>query len=79
MANIGRARKFAIVNSPITIARVRNAPLRIDTRRFGRMTRQRIVGQPAPRLCEASVSDRMSMVRRPVSTARYMYGNDSTT
>ena len=31
-----------------------------------------IVAQPAPRLCAASVSVRTSMVRRPLSTARYM-------
>ncbi len=33
-----------------------------------------IVNQPAPRLWAASVRLRMSMARRPVSTARYMYG-----
>ena len=42
------------------------------------MTCQRIRTQPAPRLCDASVRVRTSIVRRPVSTARYMYGNDST-
>ena len=42
------------------------------------MTRQRMVIQPAPRLWDASVSERMSIVRIPVSMARYMYGNDST-
>ena len=36
-------------------------------------------GQPAPRLCAASVRLRMSIAWRPVSTARYMYGNDRTT
>ena len=38
-----------------------------------------IRGQPAPRLCAASVSERMSIDWRPVSIARYMYGNDRTT
>ena len=68
-----------MVNSPMTMARVRKAPLSSATRRFGRMTWTMIRGQPAPRLCAASVSVRMSIAWRPVSTARYMYGNDSTT
>ena len=38
-----------------------------------------IRGQPAPRLWAASVRLRMSIACRPVSIARYMYGNDSTT
>ena len=42
------------------------------TRTLGRITRNRIVGQLAPRLCAASVSVRTSIARRPVSTARYM-------
>ena len=78
-ANAGRARKLAMVNSPMTMARVRNAPLSSATRRFGRMIRDMTVNQPAPRLCDASVSARMSIARRPVSTARYMYGNDRMT
>ena len=40
------------------------------------MIDQRIRNQPAPRLCAASVSVRTSIARRPVSTARYMYGSD---
>ena len=43
------------------------------------MTWTMIRGQPAPRLWAASVSVRMSIARRPVSIARYMYGNDRTT
>ena len=38
----------------------------------GQDHRNRMVGQPAPRLSAASVSVRTSMARRPVSTARYM-------
>ena len=68
-----------MVYSPTTIASVRNAPDRSAVRRFGRMTRRMIRVQPAPRLWAASVSDRTSIEARPVSTARYMYGNDSTT
>ena len=67
------------MNSPMTIASVRNAPLSRATRRFGRITATRIRGQPAPRLWAASVRLRTSIGRRPVSTARYMYGNDRTT
>src|SRR4051794_7017972 len=60
----------------MTIASVRNAPDRIATRRFGKITDHRIRNVPEPRLWPASVRDRTSIVRRPVSTARYMYGND---
>ena len=45
-ANAGRARKLAIVNSPMTMARVRNAPLSRATRRFGRMIRT-MIREPA--------------------------------
>ena len=61
-----------MVNSPMTMAKVRNAPLRIATRTLGRMTRNRMVGQLAPRISAASVSVRTSIARMPVSTARYM-------
>src|SRR5258705_8564165 len=77
--NAGRARNVAIVYSPTTIASVRNAPLRRETRRFGKITRTSRVNQLAPRLCDASVRLRTSIERRPVSTARYMYGNERTT
>src|SRR5512146_1360756 len=76
--NAGRARNVAIVYSPMTMARVRNAPDRSDTRRFGRITRHSVRNHPAPRLCDASVNERTSLERRPTSTARYMYGSDST-
>ena len=33
-----------------------------------------VVGQPAPRLCEASVSVCTSIERKPVSSEKYMYG-----
>jgi hypothetical protein len=66
------------VNSPTTIARVRNAPDRTAVLRFGKMTWRRIRNQPAPRLWAASVRTRTSMAARPASTARYMYGNDRT-
>src|SRR6187401_1161645 len=77
--NAGRARKVAMVYSPTTMARVRKAPDRRATRTFGRMTWTMIRGQLAPRLWAASVSERMSIDWRPVSIARYMYGNDRTT
>ena len=47
-----------MVNSPMTMAKVRKAPERTATSTFGRMTRTMIVSQPAPRLCAASVSVR---------------------
>ena len=34
-----------------------------------------VVGQAAPRLCEASVNVWTSMARNPVSSEKYMYGN----
>ena len=39
---------------------------------LGRITRAMTASQPAPRLCAASVSVAMSIVRRPVLMARYM-------
>ena len=67
------------MNSPITIARLRNAPDSSATRRFGRMILTMMVNQPAPRLCAASVRVRMSIARSPASTERYMYGSDRMT
>ena len=67
------------MNSPITIASVRNAPDRSATRRLGRMIFTMIVNQPAPRLWAASVRLRMSIARSPASTERYMYGSDRMT
>ncbi len=61
-----------MVNSPMTMAKVRKAPLSTATRTFGKITLNMIVGQPAPRLSAASVSVRTSIARRPVSTARYI-------
>jgi hypothetical protein len=50
-----RARTWAIVYSPMTIASVRKAPDSSEVRRFGKMTRARILVQPEPRLWAASV------------------------
>ena len=61
-----------MVNSPMTMAKVRNAPDSTATSTFGRMTRTMIVNQPAPRLCGRFGQGATSMARRPVSTARYM-------
>ena len=71
----GTAARLAIVNSPITIARVRNEPASAATRMFGRITCTIVVGQLAPRLCDASVSVCTSIARKPASSAKYMYGN----
>src|SRR5438046_5075665 len=73
--NVLKAERLAIVNSPITIARVRNAPPSAATRMLGRITRARVVPQLAPRLCEASVKVCRSIERKPASRAKYMYGN----
>ena len=54
-----------MVNSPITMAKVRKAPLSTAVRTLGRMTLKRIRGQPAPRVSAASVSVRTSMARKP--------------
>ena len=60
----------AIVNSPITIASVRKAPAMAATRMFGRITRNSVVGQLAPRFCDASVSVCTSIARKPASSAK---------
>ena len=62
------------MNSPITIASVRNAPPSAAARMFGRITRTSVVAQLAPRLCEASVSVCTSIARKPASSEKYMYG-----
>ena len=69
------AERLAIVNSPITIASVRNEPPRAATRMFGRITRSSVVRQLAPRFCDASVSVWTSIARKPASREKYMYGN----
>ena len=61
----------------MTMAKVTNVPLRIETIRFGKMTRYMIVNQPQPRLCAASVSTRTFIDCKPVSIERYIYGSDS--
>ncbi len=61
-----------MVNSPMTMAKVRKAPDSTATRTFGRITLNRMVHQLAPRLSAASVSVFTSIERSPVSTARYM-------
>ena len=68
-----------MVNSPMTMARVRNAPAQQRDAQVRQDDPPEIVIQPAPRLWAASVRVRMSIARRPVSTARYMYGSDRTT
>ena len=50
------ASRLAIVNSPSTIASVRNEPASAAARMFGRITLSSVRGQLAPRLCDASVS-----------------------
>ena len=59
-----------MVNSPITVAKVRKALLTIATRRFGRITPNRIEGHLAPRLSAASVKVLTSIDCNPVSIAR---------
>ena len=65
-----KAERLAIVNSPITIASVRKAPLSAATLMFGRITRPSVVRQDAPRLCEASVSVCTSIARKPASSEK---------
>ena len=67
------------MNSPMTMANVRNAPLSTATCTLGRITLRRMVPQLAPRLWAASVNVRTSIARSPASTARYMYGIASVT
>ena len=50
VGNVWKVDSEAMVNSPITIASVRNAPARAATRMFGMITRPSVVRQPAPRL-----------------------------
>ncbi len=42
---------------------------------FGRITFTSVVGQLAPRLCDASVSVCTSIERKPASSEKNMYGN----
>ena len=58
------------MNSPITIASVRNAPASAAVRMFGRITRNSVVRHVAPRLCEASVSVCTSIARKPESSEK---------
>ena len=67
---MSNADSVAIVNSPITIASVRNAPESAATVMFGRMTRPSVVRQLAPRLCDASVSVCTSIDLNPASSAK---------
>ena len=75
IGKVWKAARFAIVNSPITIASVRNDAARAAARMFGRITRKRVVPQRAPRLWEASVSVCTSIERKPASSEKNMYGN----
>ena len=75
IGNVWKAERFAIVNSPITIASVRNEPASAAARMFGRITLTSVVGQRAPRLCDASVSVCTSIERKPASSEKNMYGN----
>ena len=63
------------MNSPITIASVRNDAASAAERMFGRITFRSVVGQLAPRLCDASVSVCTSIDRKPASSEKNMYGN----
>ena len=73
--NVSNAARFAIVNSPITIASVRNDAASAAARMFGRITLSNVLGQLAPRLCDASVSVCTSIDRKPASSEKNMYGN----
>jgi hypothetical protein len=64
-----------MVYSPITMARVRNEPASAAALMLGRITRHSVVGHPAPRLWDASVSVCTSIERKPVSSEKYMKGN----
>ncbi len=61
-----------MVNSPMTMAKVRKAPDSTAMRMLGKITWPMIVSWRAPMMVAASVRVCTSMVRRPVSTARYM-------
>ncbi|MCY1246452.1 hypothetical protein D9M72_596860 [compost metagenome] len=61
-----------MVNSPMTMAKVRKAPESTATRMLGRMIAVMMRGVSAPMIWAASVRVLMSMARMPVSTARYM-------
>src|ERR1019366_9472023 len=50
IGKVWKAERFAIVNSPITIASVRNDAASAAERMFGRTTRKSVVVQLAPRL-----------------------------
>src|SRR5581483_5114460 len=75
IGNVWNCARFAIVNSPITIASARNEPASAAARMFGRITRTSVTGQLAPRLCDASVSVCTSIDRKPASSEKNMYGN----
>src|SRR3954451_2862491 len=75
IGNVLNAARFAIVNSPMTIASVRNEAARAAARMFGRMTFTSVVVQRAPRLCDASVRVWTSIERKPASSEKNMYGN----
>ena len=63
------------MNSPITIASVRNEPASAAALMFGRITRTSVVGQPCAEALRASVSVCTSIARNPASSEKYMYGN----
>ena len=69
----GQASITAMVSSPTTMANVRNTPLSSAARRLGRIMRMRMVNQPAPRLCAASVRLRTSIACSASSTASRTY------
>ncbi len=70
VGNVSNALSEAIVNSPITIASVRNAPASAATRMLGRITRMSVVRQLAPRFSDASVSVCTSIERKPASSEK---------
>ncbi len=67
VGKVWNAERLASVNSPITIASVRKAPLSAATRMFGRITRASVRGHDAPSPREASVSVCTSIERKPAS------------
>src|SRR4051794_1214221 len=74
VGKVEKSVRLAIVNSPITIASVRNAPDSAACFTFGRITRRSVVRHVAPSDCDASVSVCTSIARKPASSERYTYG-----
>jgi len=67
------------VNSPSASATVSTVADNTAVRRFGRMTRHSVTGQPAPSELDASTMVFRSSARSPASSERYANGIASTT